>query len=128
MKGLLGIFLLLCLSFNIAAIVSEFDHDLFMSGMDKPSSQKQSDEEVIENFEVYFIHENFLKPAFSNQHKFYGDDLNEEEGEFSMNSDFEKSYVTNLMLKEVALMMSRKKIFNLRDYLNNKYYVGLEKK
>lgn len=116
------------LGFNVSAIVSEFDHELFMAGIDKPSSQKQSDEQVIENFEVYFIHQNFLMPAFSNQHKFYGDDLNEEEGEFNLNSEFEKSYVTNLMLKEVALMMSKKNIFRFKEYLNNKANVKFEKK
>lgn len=123
------ILLLLVFSFNdsVNAFVTSFDHDLLLSSVDRPVNKNASDEQVLKQFEQYLILNQFLKPGFSQSHKFYGPDENEEENNFSIQSDFEKEYVSNLMLKEVAKLMSDQNVFKLKEFLKREYHQEINK-
>ena len=126
-NSILIFFIVFCINNPLSAIVTSFDHDLLLSSVDKPINKNASDAQVLKQFEEYLILNQFLKPGFSQSHKFYGPDENEEENNFSIQSDFEKEYVSNLILKEVAKLMSDQNVFKLKEFLKREYHQDITK-
>ena len=118
-----GFFLIFILQAYIFSFYSQFNPEIIVDSIDKGPNNQMSDEEILNYFQVYFIKENFLNPAFSNRHDFFGEDPNEEKGEFSMSSEFEQSYSRELVLKEVAKIMAEKNIFHLDQYLKREHHL-----
>lgn len=111
---------------NIMGFYTSFDHNIVLDSFEKQPSKQMSDEEVLHFFQVYFIKENFLNPAFSKRHKFFGENEEEDEGEFTLNSDFEQDYAMELMLKEVAKIMADQNIFHLKEYLKREHHLRVD--
>lgn len=129
MKNILSfVFIFMCFQTMLLSYYASFDHNLVLDSMDKGPNSQMTDEEVLDYFQIYFIKENFLNPAFSKRHKFFGDDENEDANEFTVTSDFEQDYSMDLMLKEVAKIMAEKNIFHLKEYLKREYRLDVNER